>query len=250
MLGTGTSHGVPVLGCNCKTCLSDDPRDFRTRSSVYLQTNNRHIIIDTATEFRLQTLKNKVPRVDLVLFTHKHADHISGFDDLRRFNQLQAGLIPVYGNGDTIESIKCMFPYIFDDTVQEGGGKPQIGLNEINQPFSANEVEIIPIPVFHGQMRIFGYRIGDFAYITDCSLIPAESLSLLKNLKLLVLGVLRYRAHPTHFNLETGLEVISLLRPERCYLTHLAHDFQHEEVNKILPENVELGYDGLRIEIL
>jgi phosphoribosyl 1,2-cyclic phosphate phosphodiesterase len=249
LLGTGTSHGVPVLGCNCSTCFSVDPRDFRTRSSVHLQTAGRHILIDTATEMRLQTIKNRVTRVDFVLMTHNHADHICGFDDLRRFNELQAATIPVYGNKTTLKGISAMFPYIFEDTVQIGGGKPQIELFEISSPFTVAGIEIVPIPVFHGQIPILGYRIGDFAYVTDCSQIPPDSMELLKNLKLLILGVLRFRPHPTHFNLEQGLEIIQLLKPRHCLFTHLAHDFKHQEVNQTLPPGVELGYDGQRIEI-
>ena len=181
--------------------------------------------------------------------THNHADHICGFDDLRRFNELQAAVIPVYGNRATLTGISAMFPYIFDDKVQIGGGKPQIKLQEISLPFRAAGIEIVPIPVFHGQIPILGYRIGDFAYVTDCSCIPPDSLELLKNLKLLILGVLRFKPHPTHFNLEQGLEIIQLLKPRLCLLTHLAHDFKHQEVNQILPQGVRLGYDGQRIAI-
>jgi phosphoribosyl 1,2-cyclic phosphate phosphodiesterase len=249
LLGTGTSHGVPVQGCNCSTCTSTDPHDFRTRSSVYLQTGNRHILIDTATEMRLQTIKNNVSRVDFVLMTHNHADHICGFDDLRRFNELQAEEIPVYGNQPTVKGIAAMFPYIFDDTAQVGGGKPKIGLYEITAPLVITGIEIVPIPLFHGKMSILGYRVEDFAYVTDCSCIPPTSFELLKNLKLLILGVLRFRPHPTHLNLEQGLTIIEALKPKRCLLTHLAHDFKHQEVNRILPDDVELGYDGQRIEI-
>jgi phosphoribosyl 1,2-cyclic phosphate phosphodiesterase len=249
LLGTGTSHGVPVLGCNCSTCTSADPHDYRTRSSVYLQTGSRNILIDTATEMRLQTIKNRVSRVDFVLMTHNHADHICGFDDLRRFNELQAEQNPVYGNKSTIMGIASMFPYIFDDTAQLGGGKPQIQLHEITAPFKTAGIEVTPIPVFHGEMAVLGYRIGDFAYVTDCNYIPPESLNLLKNLKLLILGVLRFRSHPTHLNLEQGLEIINTLKPRHSLLTHLAHDFKHQEVNGILPEHVELAYDGQRIEI-
>ena len=249
LLGTGTSHGVPVLGCNCATCTSKDPFDNRTRSSVYVQVGDVHILIDTATEMRLQTIQNKVPRIDFVLMTHNHADHVCGFDDLRRFSELQASEIPVYGNETTLKGITGMFPYIFDNKIHIGGGIPRICLKEINLPFEAAGIKVTPIPVFHGPLGILGYRIGDFAYVTDCSHIPEESLVLLKNLKLLILGVLRFKPHPTHFNLEQGLKIIQILKPAHSILTHIAHDFKHREVNLLLPDDVELGYDGQRVEI-
>jgi phosphoribosyl 1,2-cyclic phosphate phosphodiesterase len=206
-------------------------------------------LIDTATEFRLQALKNQIPRVDLVLITHHHADHVSGFDDLRRFNQLQGGPIPVYGRSESLTGIATMFPYIFDDTVQVGGGKPQVQLLPVNHGFEAMGVTITPIPIFHGRLSIYGYRIGRFAYLTDCSRIPEESLALLEGLDLLVLGVLRFRAHPTHFNLEEGLRVVERLKPGRCLFTHISHDFKHSDMTHYLPEGVELGYDGEQIEM-
>ncbi len=249
LLGTGTSHGVPVLGCGCQTCLSGDPRDCRTRSSVYIKAGSARILIDTATELRIQSLKNKVDRVDLVLVTHCHADHIAGFDDLRRFNELQGGAIPVYGNREALNGIKHMFPYIFDDQAQIGGGKPQIHLIEAGSKFFAGGAEITPIPVRHGNLPVLGYRIDDFAYITDVNYIPASSLDLLQKLKVLVLGVLRFKPHPTHFNFEEGLKIIRLLRPERSLLTHICHDFKHLEMSERLPDGVELAYDGQQFEI-
>lgn len=249
LLGTGTSHGVPVLGCDCETCTSNDPRDLRTRSSVYVSTHTARILIDTATELRIQSLQNKVTRVDMVLITHCHADHISGFDDLRRFNELQGGEIPVYGNGFALKGIREMYPYIFDDQAQLGGGKPQIRLAEVNGHFLANGTEIIPIPVWHGRIPVLGYRIGNFAYVTDVSQIPDASIELLRGLDILILGVLRYRPHPTHLNLETGLEIIRLLKPRRTLFTHICHDFKASEVSRILPDGVELAYDGEQIEL-
>ncbi len=249
LLGTGTSHGVPVLGCNCKTCLSDDPKDFRTRSSVFIKQENSHILIDTATEFRIQSLRNRVNRIDAVLITHCHADHVAGFDDLRRYNELQGREIPVYGHFSALDGIKNMFPYIFDDQAQIGGGKPLVKLSAIHSKLTAAGVEIIPIPVFHGMIPVLGYRIGDFAYITDVNKIPEPSLELLQGLKVLILGVLRYKPHPTHFHLEAGLEMIRLLRPERSYITHICHDFKHHEMNQSLPDGVELAYDGQQIDL-
>lgn len=249
LMGTGTSHGVPVLGCSCPTCTSKDSRDVRTRSSVYLNFGGRGILIDTATELRLQALQNRVGRVDAVLMTHHHSDHLCGFDDLRRFNELQGGAIPVYGNGETIRRIRSMFDYIFDDSVQLGGGKPAVELYEAQQPFPLFGETVIPIPVYHGVLPVNGYRIGSFAYVTDCSAIPETSLALLGDLELLILGVLRFRPHPTHFNLETGLKVIAGLKPKRCILTHICHDFKHSESVSWLPEGVELGFDGQRVEV-
>ncbi|HEY8464859.1 MAG TPA: MBL fold metallo-hydrolase [Bacillota bacterium] len=249
LMGTGTSHGVPVLGCTCPTCTSGDHRDIRTRSSAYLKTKTAAILIDTAPELRIQALQNQIKRVDAVLLTHYHADHLCGFDDLRRFNELQGGAIPVYGNGLTVSKVRTMFDYIFDDSVQVGGGLPAVKLYEVEQTFKIADVTIIPIPVKHGRLPVNGYRIGKFAYLTDCSEISAASLNLLHGLEVLVLGVLRFRPHPTHLHLAAALEIIAELRPKRCILTHICHDFKHSESARWLPEGVELGYDGQQIEV-
>jgi phosphoribosyl 1,2-cyclic phosphate phosphodiesterase len=248
-MGTGTSHGVPVLGCNCPTCSSSDIRDARTRSSLYIDVAGAHILIDTATELRIQSLRNRITRVDLVLMTHHHADHISGFDDLRRFNELQGGSIPVYANRDTLRRIETVYDYIFDDRVQLGGGKPAVSLHEATGPFSVRNIAITPVPVKHGQLPVNGYRIQNMAYVTDCSEIPETSMDLLGDLELLILGVLRFAPHPTHFNLEAGLEVIRRLKPRRAILTHICHDFKHGESVNWLPPGVELGYDGQKVEV-
>lgn len=249
LLGTGTSHGVPVLGCRCDTCSSGDPFDTRFRSAAYILLNGIGILIDTPPEFRLQAFRNRLERVDLVLMTHNHADHLCGFDDLRRFNELQGGAIPVYGNRPTLEGIRAMFPYIFDDQAQVGGGKPSIRLIEAERSVfdPTGVVEIRPVPVLHGRIPVYGYRIGRMAYVTDCSHIPDSSTELLQDLDLLVLGVLRYRPHPTHLNLEQGLELIGRLRPKRTIFTHIAHDFRHRDLSRSLPAGVEPGYDGMRI---
>lgn len=249
LLGTGTSHGVPVLGCNCTTCVSDDPRDTRMRSSVYLDVDGIKILIDTTPELRMQSLKNRIIRVDYILITHNHADHISGFDDLRRFNELQGLEIPVYGNRSSLNGIAAMFPYIFDSEAQIGGGKPKIRLIEVEFPFEVSGLRIIPVPVIHGRIMVYGYRIGNFAYITDCNYIPDSSLALLDGLDLLVLGVLRYRPHPTHLNLEAGLNIINRLNPKQVLLTHISHEMKHKEVMRCLPSGVEPGFDGQQIII-
>jgi phosphoribosyl 1,2-cyclic phosphate phosphodiesterase len=249
LLGTGTSHGVPVLGCNCKTCCSTDRRNHRNRCSAYITVNNVHILIDTPPEFRLQALKNKLKQIDLVLLTHQHSDHVCGFDDLRRFNELQQGIIPVYGSPETVIHMQNMFAYIFNGIEEPGGGKPHLHLESITDKLTFKEIDILPIPLVHGNIQVYGYRIGKFAYVTDFNLMPESSIDLLKDLDVLVLGVLRFRPHPTHLNLEQGLDLIQKIKPQQTWLTHISHDFNHEELETSLPEGVRIGYDGLRIEV-
>lgn len=249
LLGTGTSHGVPVLGCACPTCCSGDPRDIRYRSSVLMEVDGVRILIDTATEFRLQALQSRLVSVDGVLLTHPHSDHICGFDDLRRFNELQKTTIPVFGSAATLNHIRTMFAYIFSDQAMPGGGKPLVTLHPVAAPFEVMGIPVSPIPVEHGCMEVYGYRIGNLAYLTDCKRIPAASLEQLRGVEVLILGVLRFRPHTTHFNLEEGLRVIRILNPKRAVLTHLSHDFKHSDSVNWLPAGVELGFDGLQIEV-
>jgi phosphoribosyl 1,2-cyclic phosphate phosphodiesterase len=247
-LGTGTSHGIPVIGCQCSVCTSSNPKNKRTRSSVILEVQGLNILIDTATEFRLQALAAQIERVDAVLYTHCHADHVFGFDDLRVFGYHQQQAVPVYGNEPTITELRSVFAYAFRKT-QEGGGKPQVETNIVAGQFQIQGVEITPIPVFHGELPIFGYRIGRAAYVTDCSCIPPQSLTLLKDLDLLILGVIRREPHPTHMHLDQALELVETLRPKRTYFTHISHLLDHDETNHTLPQGVELAYDGLRITV-
>ncbi len=249
MLGTGTSHGVPVLGCECPTCRSRDPKDQRLRSSVLVKKDNNNLLIDTATEFRIQALRNGVNRVDALLLTHTHADHVCGFDDLRRFNELQGKVIPVYGKAAQLAELSRMFAYVFDDSAQVGGGKPRVTLKPVAEAFSIDGIEVVPIPIFHGRLSIYGYRIGRFAYVTDCSQIPQSSMELLNDLDLLILGVLRFRKHPTHLNLSEGLQIVEALKPKRTIFTHICHDFKHSDSRQWLPDGVELGFDGEQIEV-
>jgi phosphoribosyl 1,2-cyclic phosphate phosphodiesterase len=247
-LGSGTSSGVPVIGCNCSVCRSPDPRDQRYRASVVLRWNDFSVIIDTGPEFRLQILRAGIHRLDAILLTHEHADHICGLDDIRFFT-MRGGVMPMYGNARSLEYVRSAFSYIFDGTHTPGTVRPTIETRDISGPFELRGATVIPIPVMHGKLPILGYRIGDFAYITDCSAIPPESMDLLRGLDTLVLGALRERPHPTHFSIGQALESISALRPRRAFLTHIGHEVDHESTNARLPTDCRLAYDGLTIEV-
>ena len=247
-LGTGTSHGVPMIACNCKVCTSDNPKNKRTRTSVLVSENGYNILIDATPELRLQCIKNNVTRMDAVLITHPHADHIFGLDDLRRFNMVQRMDIPIYGTSKTLGTIRNAFSYVFNNEPDIGGYKPRFSLNVINGNLKIGNISIMPIKAFHGDGQVTGYRFEKFAYITDASEIPSESLEKLKDLGVLVLGALRYIPHAKHFNIEQALRIVEQLRPQRTYFTHLCHDIEHEEANHKLPLGVELAFDDLVIE--
>lgn len=249
-LGTGTSHGVPMIGCPCATCHSTDPRDRRTRPSIHLTIpDGPAILVDTSTDLRQQALDRGIARVDAVLFTHSHADHVMGLDDLRRFNGLQGGEIPAYADEHTASEIRRIFRYVFDPPVEKGGGIPQISLTTIDGPFDIEGVAITPVPVLHGKRPILGFRFGGFAYVTDCSAIPETSWPLLGNLDVLVLDALRHRPHPTHFTVQQALDVVARLRPRQAWFTHICHDLPHAETNRALPPGVALAYDGLVLDV-
>jgi phosphoribosyl 1,2-cyclic phosphate phosphodiesterase len=248
-MGTGTSHGVPMIGCRCPVCTSPDPRNKRTRSSLLVAYGDKNILIDTATELRLQALAASVTHVDAVLYTHFHADHVFGFDDLRRFNQLQGAAIPIYGNAGTIAELKECFAYAFRGCPPKGCAKPRVLPQVITAPFQLFGLTIQPIEVFHGGLPILGYRLADVAYITDCSSIPSSQKELLRDLDVLILGALRYEPHPTHFNLAQALQLIEEIKPRRAWLTHMTHAFDHGQVEKELPAKVRLAYDGLTIDV-
>jgi phosphoribosyl 1,2-cyclic phosphate phosphodiesterase len=249
-LGTGTSHGVPVAGCGCKTCISTDVRNKRNRSSVFIQDGAVNIVIDTPAEFRLATLAHGIIRVDAVLLTHAHADHTAGFDDVRRYNELQGEDIPVFGDEATLKEIKQRFSYIFSKT-QEGGGKPRVELKNIApyKDFNVKGVEILPLAVKHGDLEILSYRMNGFAYITDVSEIPEVSFGRLSGLDTLVLDALRPEEHPTHFNLNQAIGAAKRIGAKRTYFTHIAHRLEHVETEKSLPGGMLMAYDGLIIEI-
>jgi phosphoribosyl 1,2-cyclic phosphate phosphodiesterase len=248
VLGSGTSHGVPMIGCDCTVCTSTDPRDTRTRPSIVVALPTGTILVDTAPELRLQAVAHKVRRVDAVLFTHTHADHLHGIDDLRAYNARQGGAIPLYGSPTSMEDIRVRFDYIFAQSYL-GGGLPLLDLHPVEGPFAVLGHTVVPVVVLHGHLPVYGYRFGRFAYVTDCSAIPEPSMALLHDLDVLILDALRHKPHPTHFNIAQALEVIAALQPRRAFLTHLTHDVLHRRVAGELPEGVALAYDGLTFEV-
>lgn len=247
-MGTGTSHGVPMIACKCSVCTSNNPKNYRTRSSILISEDCRNILIDAATEFRLQCIRNNVRRLDAVLLTHSHADHIFGLDDVRRFNWVQKEEIPVYGTEDTLKTVRNVFSYVFNDEHTQGS-KPRFSLNTLNGERDLFNYYIIPIDVSHGSGKATGYRIGRFGYVTDVSAIPESSMEKLKGLDILVLGALRYIPHPKHFTINQAVEIAQKLKPKRTFLTHIAHDIEHEKANSELPDEIRLAYDGLEIVI-
>jgi len=250
IVGSGTSQGVPIIGCTCPTCLSENPKDKRLRVSAYVEVDGLKILIDTSIDFRQQMLRAGIIDLDAVLFTHHHVDHILGMDDLRQINQRYRKYIDIYGNKLTLDEIKITFRYALDEKLKSYWAVPLVNFNYIeNKPFKIKETEIIPIEVYHGRMKIFGYRIGKFAYITDCSKIPDEEMNKLENLDVLILNSLRKAPHPTHLNLEQATEIALKLKAKKTYFTHITHDLMHDETNASLPENIELAYDGLEMEI-
>ncbi len=248
ILGCGTSTGVPMIGCDCKVCTSADSRNKRTRSSVVLSVGHANILIDTSTDLRQQALKNNIRHLDAVLFTHSHADHVHGIDELRSFNFIQKKSIPCYGDAETLDRIRQMFSYIFRQHYS-GGGIPRLEMNELAIPTSIAGLAITPVKVLHGNLPILAYRFADAAYITDCSRIPDDSMKKLLDLELLILGALRYNRHSTHFNIDQALAVVSELKPKQAYFTHLSHDIDFSTASSTMPEGVSLAYDGLTIEV-
>lgn len=248
-LGTGTSHGVPAIQCRCAVCTSPDPRNARARCSVVVSEGERRVLIDTPPELRHQAIRFHLERVDAVLFTHSHADHIFGLDDIRRFNDLQGGEMPCYGSAETLADVERAFRYVFVET-QAGGGKPRLVLHPVTSgPFTAAGLSVEAIPILHGRLPVFAYRFGAFAYATDASEISPESRDRLRGLDTLVLGALRHREHPTHFSIAQALEVVADLKPRRTFFTHMAHDLEHRATDRELPDGVRLAYDGLLLEI-
>jgi phosphoribosyl 1,2-cyclic phosphate phosphodiesterase len=249
-LGSGTSTGVPVVGCRCRICTSTEPKNKRMRQSVAIEANGKHFLIDTTPDLRQQLLAYPIPRLDFVLFTHSHSDHLMGLDDIRPFNFRQREPIHAFANPLTAKAIRRAFSYIWDTHSQIGGGKPQLELHEIDEPFTHEGVEIVPIPVVHGDWTILGFRIGNFAYITDTNGIPAQSMKLLEGLEVLALDGLRPSPpHPTHFTIDEAIACAREIGARTTYLIHLTHDIDHHPFDATLPEGVRLAYDGLVLEM-
>ncbi len=247
-LGTGTSTGVPVVGCHCRVCTSTDPRNKRLRQSVKIEAKGKHFLIDTTPDLRLQLLRDPIPRLDFLLFTHSHADHIMGLDDIRPFNFRQRETIQAYTSHFTAKAIRRAFSYIWDANSQIGGGKPQLELTEVTGPFSHDGVDIVPVPVVHGDWTILGFRIGPFAYITDTNGIPDHSLHLLEGVEELALDGLRLAPnHPTHFTISESVEAAQRIGAKKTWLIHMAHEVDHATVEATLPENIRIAYDGLTL---
>lgn len=248
-LGTGTSMGIPMIGCKCQVCQSDDPKDKRLRTSVWIENEGMSIVIDTGIDFRQQALREKIPVVDAVLFTHHHVDHIFGLDELRPINFLQGRIVEIYATVGTLEFLKRIYPYVFDEN-HCPSDIPQINHYVIDTiPFNINKLSVLPIPLYHGDLPVLGFRIGNFAYCTDVSRIPQESYPLLEDLDILVLGALRQRPHPTHFTLDEAIAEAEKIGARRTYFVHMSHELAHEQMLRQLPKNAQPAFDGLKIHI-
>jgi phosphoribosyl 1,2-cyclic phosphate phosphodiesterase len=250
LLGTGTSSGVPTISCKCDTCLSDDPRDKRLRCSLLIESETTSIVIDSSADFRQQMIKHQVDKLDGVVYTHHHFDHISGFDDIRAFNFTSKKPIPIFLNKKTLEAMKNVFSYAFGKAEQIGGGVPEMIVNTLGYDnFKIGDIELQIIPMMHGNLEVYGFRIGNFAYCTDTNSISDESIAKLKDLDVLILDALRITPHPTHFNLEQAIEMAQKINAKQTYFTHISHNLKYDLVNPTLPENMSLSYDGISFQI-
>jgi len=240
--------GVPTLGCHCAVCESQDPLDKRMRPSVLLGYGRRNVVIDTTPDFRLQAMRSRMDRLDAVIYTHGHADHILGLDDIRPYNLKQKSAIPVYAAADTLATLRRQFSYIFDDSPTDSLA-PAVELHTIDGPFELFGVKIVPVAALHGQQPVLGFQFGKAAYLTDFIRVPESSKELLRGLDDLILDALRYVPHPMHSNVEQSLALVAELRPQRAWFTHICHDLGHAETNARLPDNVRLAYDGLQLKV-
>ncbi len=248
ILGCGTSTGVPIIGCNCSTCTSNNPRNKRTRTSVFIQTHKKNIIVDTSTDLRFQALTYGITRIDGVLYTHSHADHTHGIDDLRTYNFINKMIIQCYGDPKTVSTIKMNFRYIFDGSYA-AGGKPQLEITPITDEMDFHGIKITPIEINHADWMIYGYRIGKMAYLTDCSGIPERSMRRLEGLDLLIIDALRYTPHSAHFSVNQAVDYARRIKPGISVLTHMGHELEYDELSRKLPEGIMPAYDGMEFEL-
>lgn len=248
ILGSGTSHGIPMIGCDCPVCTSTDPRDRRTRTSAVFSYDGVNLLIDTSPELRLQCLANDIRQADALLFTHHHADHVVGLDDVRRFNWLQKRPLTAYGSEHTLKRLQQMFSYAFVDDPDYPSARPDLRMEPLRGPIELFGRTVTPIPYQHGPTPVFGFRVGDIAYCPDCNFIPDESRDLLRGLDVLVLNALRHRPHPTHFTLAEAVEEARRIGARQTYFIHIAHELKHAETEAALPAGMKLAYDGLICE--
>lgn len=248
-LGTGTSQGIPIIGCACAVCQSLDYRDKRLRTSVHINVNGQSLVIDTGPDFRQQMLRERIHKLDAVLYTHAHRDHTAGLDDVRAYNYLQHMTMPLYGSAATLNQLKNDFAYIF--TEHDYPGLPQVSLHEIDHAaFSVNGITVTPLPVLHARLPVLGFRMGDFSYITDANFIPGETFEKLTGTKILVLNALQQESHVSHFTLAQAIDIAKKINADQTYFTHLSHKMGlHAEVSRQLPDNIQLAYDGLSLTL-
>jgi phosphoribosyl 1,2-cyclic phosphate phosphodiesterase len=247
VLGSGTSMGVPTIGCSCRVCNSTDPHDHRTRPSVLVEYDGRVVLIDTTPDFRQQAIREKITRLDAILYTHAHADHILGLDDVRPISFRGEGKIPLYAHDQTADALESIFRYIFDSNYKYGG-IARVEMKRINGSLELFGARFEPVQIIHGDAIIHGFRFGSAAYLTDFSEIPPESKDRLRGLDILFLDALRHRPHPTHSTVANSLSLVEELKPRRAFFTHISHDLPHEETNRNFPEHVRLAHDGLKLE--
>jgi len=239
-----------MIGCDCAVCHSTDPRDNRTRSSIYLECDDDlRVLVDTTTDLRAQALGHNLRRVDAVLFTHAHADHIMGLDEIRRFNVMSGQPMAIFGTPSTLEDLRRTFSYVFTSSAPRGGGVPHLCLWPIAGAFCLGRTEFVPVPVEHGRSSVLGFRVGSFAYLTDCNGVPESSLAALRGVGTLVIDALRHKPHPTHFTVAEALAMARCIGATRTYFTHIAHDLGHEATCAALPSDVSLAYDGLVLDV-
>jgi phosphoribosyl 1,2-cyclic phosphate phosphodiesterase len=247
VLGSGTSMGVPTIGCRCRVCTSNNPHDQRTRPSIMLQYDGRCVLIDTTPDFRQQAIREQITHIDAILYTHAHADHILGLDDVRPLSFRNENKIPLYAHESTATALESIFRYIFDANYKYGG-IARVEMKRINGSIQLFGARFEPVEILHGDANIHGFRFGSAAYLTDFSEIPPHSMQQLRELDILFLDALRHRPHPTHSTVENSLRLVEELKPKRAFFTHISHDLAHEETNQSLPEHVRLAHDGLKLE--